>query len=220
MGYLRKYHSNTGFRDLLYNILLVFVFLFVVALSLIAPVKKEANITTKAEYIITLTWTEDSIDDIDMWLRDPLGYILFFRDQEKGFMHLDKDDLGSANDTIKMPDGTEVVININQEIVTIRGFIPGEWVLNIHMFRKWHDKPSEVKVKVEKLNPSVKTVIYKEYSMYTAWEEITVARFTMTANGEIIDMDDLPMSLIEGILYDSDSADFSYGGDNAEGTYY
>ena len=218
MGYLRKYHSNTGFRDLLFNTLLVFVFLFVIAFLLIAPVKKEANITTKAEYIITLTWTEDSLDDIDTWLRDPLGNIIFFRSPSKGFMHLDKDDLGAFNDTIRMPDGTEVVLNINQEIVTIRGFIPGEWVLNIHMFRKRHDEPSEVKVKVEKLNPLVTTVIYKEYSMDTKWEEITVARFTMTTAGEIIDMDDLPMSLIKGVLDNSDKANFAYSADG--GAFY
>ena len=210
MIYKKNYHSNTGFRDLLFNILLVFVFLFFISFVLIAPVQKEADISTKAEYIITLTWTEDSLDDIDMWLRDPLGNILFFRNQSKGFMHLDKDDLGAHNDTIRMPDGTDVTLNINQEIVTIRGFIPGEWVLNIHMFRKRYDEPSDVKVKVEKLNPSVKTVIYKEYSMDTAWEEITVARFTMAANGEIIDMDDLPMSLIESALDESDRINIPY----------
>lgn len=218
MSYLRNYHSNVGFRDLLFNTLLVFVFLFFTALLLIAPVKKEADITTKAEYIITLTWTEESTDDMDMWLRDPLGNILFFRNQSKGFMHLDKDDLGALNDTITMPDGTEVIININQEIVTIRGFIPGEWILNIHMYRKRYDKPSEVEVKVEKLNPSVKTVIYKEYSMDTAWEEITVARFIMAADGEIIDMDDLPKSLIQDILNDTDRETLSYSED-VEGWY-
>ncbi len=218
MSYKKNYHSNIGFRDLLFNILLVFVFLFFISFVLIAPVKKEANISTKAEYIITLTWDDDSLDDIDTWLEDPLENILFFRSQDKGFMHLDKDDLGAYNDTIVMPDGTVVLIKTNQEIVTIRGFIPGEWVLNIHMFRKRSDKPSGVSVKVEKLNPTVKTIIYKEYIMDTAWEEITVARFTMTTNGEIIDMDDLPKSLIKDVLDESDrrnaAAQWFDGGDD------
>lgn len=217
MGYLRRYHSNTGFRDLLFNTLLVFVFLFVISFLLIAPEKKEADISTKAEYVITLTWTDDSSDDIDVWLQDPIGNILFFRNQDEGFMHIDRDDLGSLNDTITMPNGIEVVVNENQEIVTIRGFIPGEWILNIHMFRKRYDKPSRVKVKMEKLNPTVTMTIFKEYSMNKKWEEITVARFTMTANGDIIDMDDVPRSLIKDILYESDREVPAY---STEGTYY
>ncbi len=217
MNYKKNYHSNTGFRDLLFNILLVFVFLFFISFVLIAPVKKEADISIKAEYIITLTWDDAINDDIDIWLADPIGNILFFRNQDNGFMHLDRDDLGESNDTIIMPDGSTTVIKLNQEIISIRGFISGEWILNIHMYRKIYSEPVQVSVKVEKLNPTVKTIVYKEYLMDIAWEEITVARLIMTANGEIIDMNDLPKSLIQSFLTESDRAsatgDYSNVGD-------
>lgn len=176
------------------------------AFLLMAPVKKKADITTKAEYIITLTWDDDSSDDIDLWIRDPIGNIIYFRDAKKGFMHIDRDDLGKSNDTIVMPNGVEVSIALNQEIATIRGFIPGEWIINIHMFRKWYEDSTNVVVKIEKLNPTVRTLIYKKYTMETHWEEITVARLTMTADGDIIDMEDeLPVSLVNEMLGESDA---------------
>ena len=36
-------------------------------------------------------------------------------------MYLDKDDLGYANDIVKNVDGTITKVNINREVVTIRG---------------------------------------------------------------------------------------------------
>jgi hypothetical protein len=54
-------------------------------------------------------------------------------------MYLDKDDLGYANDIVKNIDGTITKVNINREVVTIRGIIPGEYIINAHYYssRKW-----------------------------------------------------------------------------------
>ena len=49
-------------------------------------------------------------------------------------MHLDKDDLGVRNDTTVMADGSTTTIKINREVMTIRGIIPGEWVINAHYY--------------------------------------------------------------------------------------
>jgi len=206
MNKVRNYHSMTGFLDLLFLTLLGFVFLFMMAFMLITPEKKQADIKTKAEYVITLTWDKDSLDDIDLWLQDPIGNTLYFQAQDVGFMHLDRDDLGFSNDSIALPDGRIKSIKINQEIASIRGFITGEWVLNIHMYNKRdftnlsykHNKikPTNVEVKIEKLNP-YKLINYKTYIMKKHWEEITVVRFTMSAGGEIMSMSDLPKKLIK-----------------------
>jgi len=47
--------------------------------------------------------------------------------------------LGSANDIVKNVDGTITKVNINREVVTIRGIIPGEYIINAHYYsaRKW-----------------------------------------------------------------------------------
>ena len=49
-------------------------------------------------------------------------------------MHLDRDDLGDKNDKIYLPDGSMIKVPQNQELLTIRGIVPGEYVLNIHMY--------------------------------------------------------------------------------------
>ncbi len=79
----------------------------------------------------------------------------------------------------------------------IRGFIPGEWILNMHMYKKRDEGPTTVTVQIDKLNPKVTTILFKEIIMTEAWEEITVTRFEMTSQGDIIDLDDLPRRLVK-----------------------
>ena len=193
----RIYYNNTSFLDLLFNTLVGFVFLFIIAFLLINPSLKKADIKTKAEFVITVTWDDDSKDDVDTWLQDPAGNVLFFKQKEAGLAHLDRDDLGVINDTITLGDGRRVEYNHNQELATIRGFITGEWVLNIHMYNKRDLKPTQVEVRIDKLNPNVQTVFYKKIVMKAKWEEVTVTRFVMTHQGDIISWDDLPKKLLK-----------------------
>ena len=192
----KSYANKTPFLDLLFNTLLGFVLLFTMAFMMMNVEKQDANAKMKAEYLISITWQDKSADDVDVWLEDPHGNVLFFRNKEIPMAHLDRDDLGLINDTIILPNGHREVLERNQEIVTIRGFIPGEWILNIHMYRKNDPGPSTVEVKVDKINPKFTTIFRKKYTMATYWEEITVGRFTMSEDGKIMSMDELPKKLI------------------------
>ena len=192
----RIYYNNTSFLDLLFNTLVGFVFLFIIAFLLINPSIKKADIKTKAEFVITVTWSDNSQDDVDTWLQDPAGNVLHFRQRDVGLAHLDRDDLGKINDTLILDDGRRVEYPHNQELTTIRGFLTGEWVLNVHMYKKRDANPTLVEVRIDKLNPKVETVFYKKIVMKSRWEEITVTRFVMTNQGDIIDWDDLPKKLL------------------------
>jgi hypothetical protein len=183
--------------DLLFNTLVGFVFLFIIAFLLINPSLKKADIKTKAEFVITVTWSDYSQDDVDTWLQDPAGNVLHFRQRDVGLAHLDRDDLGKLNDTITLDDGRRVEYPHNQELTTIRGFLTGEWVLNVHMYNKRDANPILVEVRIDKLNPKVETVFYKKIVMKSRWEEITVTRFVMTNQGDIINWDDLPKTLVK-----------------------
>lgn len=209
---MKSYYNPTTFHDLLLNSLLGFVLLFTVAILLINPEAKKADIETKAEYVITVTWPEGYTSDVDTWLEDPAGNVIFFRNKEDGLMHLDRDDLGSEGDT-RVINGQRIVYPYNQEITTIRGFIPGEWVLNIHMYRKQDSGPVPVTVKIDKLNPKVQTVFVKVFDLNEQWQEKTVARFVMTADGDITEWSELPKELVSieqtsnQALYGSDYED-------------
>ena len=54
---------------------------------------KTGIIDPKAEYILTITWEDNSPDDIDVWVEDPEGQLVYFRAAEAGLLHLDRDDL-------------------------------------------------------------------------------------------------------------------------------
>ncbi|UCE55538.1 MAG: hypothetical protein JSV31_08865 [Desulfobacterales bacterium] len=201
----RIYYNNTSFLDLLFNTLVGFVLLFIIAFLLINPSIKKADIKTKAEFVITVTWNDNSQDDVDTWLQDPAGNVLHFRQKDVGLAHLDRDDLGKINDIITLDDGRRIEYTHNQELTTIRGFVTGEWVLNVHMYNKRDSNPTLVEVRIDKLNPKVQTLFYKKIVMKSKWEEVTVTRFVMTNQGDIISWDDLPKKLLKQASLQTDA---------------
>ena len=134
-----KYKSTIGFTDMLFNILVGFAFLFIIAFLLIKPEAKKEDFERRAEFVVVLEWDHDQPDDIDLYVQDPTKTKVHFRLPVTNFMYLDKDDLGYANDIVKNVDGTITKVNINREVVTIRGIIPGEYIINAHYYsaRKW-----------------------------------------------------------------------------------
>jgi hypothetical protein len=191
----RRYYNNTGFLDLLFNTLVGFVLLFIIAFLSINVQTKKADIETKAEYVISVTWDDNSADDVDTWLEDPAGNILFFKQKDIGLAHLDRDDLGKINDRI-VSQGKNIEYIYNQELTTIRGFIGGEWVLNLHMYNKRDTDPVTVTVRMDKLNPRVETLLLKEFKMNRTGQELTVTRFVMSEQGTILEWNDLPKNLL------------------------
>ncbi len=196
---IKRRHRDTSFIDLLFNLLVGMTCLFVLSFLLIAEQKKkdDSNLKTKAEYIITVVWPDGALDDVDTWLEDPRGQVLWYHKKDINSAHLDRDDLGRKTDTIIDAKGNEIEYPHNQEITTIRVPMEGEWVLNLHMYRKSGDTPILVEVKMDKLNPTVKTVFLQRIVMTKHWEEVTVARFQMSKMGEILTWDKLPKELAQ-----------------------
>lgn len=192
----KTYHNQTSFLDLLFNTLVGFVFLFVMAFLLINPITEKANIRSNAEFIVDMTWQTGNKNDVDIWLEDPVGNLLWFKAKDISLMHLDRDDLGHDSDNITLPDGSIISHEFNQEIVTIRGFIPGEWTLNIHFYLEKDKVRPIVSIQFSKLNPSVKLLLSKTITLTEVWQEETVARFTMDRQGGISNWDTLPKKLV------------------------
>jgi len=89
------------FYDMLFNMLIAFVFCFIIALLVMNPkANKSGDIPAKAEYIVTVSWPDNNPNDIDLWAQGPSGDIVWFRNREADLMYLDRDDRGSANNTI------------------------------------------------------------------------------------------------------------------------
>ena len=192
---IRRRRSELGFTDLLFNALLGFVVMFVIAFLLINPVAETGVVDNKAEFLITLTWPDGRREDVDLYVADPEGRLVWFRRREAGLMHLDRDDLGQSNDMIEVA-GKKIVNPVNQEIVSIRGIAPGEYVVNLHLYRDDRGKAVPAKVKVEKLNPRVKLVYYGDVTLNGHGDEKTAVRFSVTSTGDFRDVNRLAKAIV------------------------
>jgi hypothetical protein len=190
----RNYDAATSFLDLLFNTLLGFVALFALSFIMMNTEKSKKDIEAKAEFIIIVTWPDDYDDDVDTYVEDPEGNLIYYNSREKGLMHLDRDDIGQQNDTIKTSDG-EIKFKDNREIATLRNIVPGEYTVNIHMYRKNDVRATPVTIQIDKINP-YSIVTNKVLDLKSA-EEKTVIRFTVDANGNVAEVSNAGISLIE-----------------------
>lgn len=187
------------FYDMLFNMLIAFVFCFIVALLAMNPkALKAGDIPSKAEYIINVSWPDRNPNDIDTWVQDPGGNLVWYRAREAGLMHLDRDDRGLANDVILL-NGKEIVNPLNQEVVTLRGIEPGEFTVNLQYYETKDGQPVEATVTVIKVNPRADVVFYGNVSLARKGDEATAVRFTVLPDGQVTNVNTLPKKLVQNL---------------------
>ncbi|MEY2686601.1 MAG: hypothetical protein RL375_799 [Pseudomonadota bacterium] len=185
------------FYDMLFNMLIAFVFCFIIALLAMNPkALKAGDIPAKAEYIVTVSWPDMNANDIDTWVQDPAGNLVWFRAREAGLMHLDRDDRGLANDSIVV-NGKQIVNPLNQEVVTLRGIAMGEYTVNAHYYESKDGQPVEVTVSVVKVNPRAEVVYYGSVKLARKGDEATTVRFTVLPDGAVDNINTLPKTLVQ-----------------------
>ncbi len=181
----------------LFKMIQALTFFFILAVLFMNPVAKKGIIETKAEYLITVTWPDNNPDDVDVWVEDPTGALVWFRSRDAGLVHLDRDDRGMLNDTLDI-NGRQVVNPLNQEVVTIRGIVPGEFIVNVHYFATETGKPVKVTVRVDKVNPTLEVAYYDSVTLEQKGEEKTAVRFRLNEDGSISGINQIPKSLVMG----------------------
>ena len=184
------------FSVMLFKALQVVAFLFLLALLVMNPEAKQGKIDTKAEFIITMTWPDNHPDDIDLYVEDPLGNIVWYHTREAGFMVLDRDDRGGINNSI-MVNGKKIMSPIREETVSIRGIVAGEYTVNVQYYLAIQKTPVPVSVKVEKINPMVEVIHYDTILLDHAGQEKTAVRFRIADNGNVVDVNHREKSLIQ-----------------------
>jgi len=193
---------------MLFKALQVVAFLFFLALMAVSPEDKDGKIDAKAEFIITMDWPDNHPDDLDLYVQDPLGNIAWYRHREAGFLVLERDDRGGANDFI-IVNSKKISSPIREEIVTIRGIVPGEYTINVNHFAATTGQPVAVNVKVQKLNPHTMVVFDDHVMVDHTGDEKTACRFTLDAKGDVIDVNRRQKSVLETFRnMHSNGADF------------
>ena len=170
---------------------LVLLLFALVKLADFDPQHRPPTIDTYGVYAVTVAWAPASNDDVDTYVQDPQGEITDFTNPDAGLMHLEHDDLGSANDS-----KDAVVVNHNGERVVLRGALPGEYVVNVHMYAKNDPGPTRVEIGLYRLRGQDALVTHRAVTLNRAREEQTAFRFTLDAAGDVTDRNELPKELV------------------------
>lgn len=188
--------SFVPFTDILLNVLMGFSIMVFIAFSLIRPEMLTGDVEVKADYLITTTWPDNHPDDIDTYVQDPGGNIVWYHNPEAGLLSLERDDRGNFKDVVVI-NGERITNPLNQETVTMRGIIAGEYVVNVHHYVANGVDPVPVTVKVERINPELEIVYYGTVELDHRGDEETVVRFTLDEEGNWSDLNDRSKSLTQ-----------------------
>jgi len=184
------------FYDMLFNMLIAFVFCFIVALLAMNPkALKAGDVPSKAEYLINVAWPDHDPNDLDTWVQDPAGNLVWFRQREAGLMYLDRDDRGDANDAIVV-DGQRIASPFRQEVVTLRGIVPGEFTVNVQYYQSRNGQPVQATVSIIKVNPRAEVIFHGSVQLARPGDEATAARFTLRPDGSVVNVNTLPKTLV------------------------
>lgn len=179
-----KYANLLSFIDLLFNICLGFAAMFLLSLILISTVKNQTESLKKdVLYFIRIEWQGDLDTDIDMWLQDPTGDMIGYRDKQRPHMYLERDNLGNDYN-LKEPG------HVNEEIISVLKGIPGWYTLNLHWFdRRQDQRQPEITWQIISMKPSMNTAQTGMVQMKFKGQEITAVRFKLNKEGMIEQID-------------------------------
>jgi len=185
------------FTDMLFNVLLGFAIMVFLSFSLINPTATNGAVNLKGEFLITMNWPNDDPNDMDLYVEDPAGNVAWYWQKEAGLMNLDRDDRGDYRNTITV-NGQKIRSSLRQEMLSIRGIVPGEYVVNANLYQQRKPGMLPVSVKVEKLNPKASVIYYGTHEFDSQGQEQTFVRFTVDADGKVTDVQTGPFkSLIK-----------------------
>lgn len=160
--------------------MLGFSAMFLLSLAMITVEKSQTDTVKKqAEYFVRIEWQGNHDSDVDMWIQDPRGDIIGYKDKEHLNMYLERDNLG------KDPNLKEAG-HINEEIISILKVMPGWYTMNLHWFERRSDRSNpEVKWTIVKMKPSMQTVASGTVTLKQYGQEVTAVRFNINADSQL-----------------------------------
>jgi hypothetical protein len=211
-----RFKSDLAFLDMLFNMLMAFSFLFLVAFLLIKPHTEQADKTVKlkAEYVLTLTWPAEALDDVDLWLMTPDGEKIMYSQKEGSFVTLDRDDRGAYKD-VSVVDGQIVWVKDNREMMTIRAIVPGRYVVAAFMYttsngyvvpgtqtmvESTRQIPYEATIEMLRLNPTLSVVATGSVQFTRNRQEKVFFAFTVAPDGTVAVERDAKDTIVSGAI--------------------
>jgi len=161
---------------MLFNLLLTFIaiFFFTFLMVSVQTKKQEESVQNDNNILITMRWQEDC--DVDLWIQLPDGRRIWYSNRDEPPAHLDVD----VTTWRKYNQQTgEYTIKDNEEVVTIRGVLEGEYTVNAHLYNTRNCRgPVETTIMVQDVRN--RTVIYAGTKKVSVMErEVNFVKFTV-----------------------------------------
>lgn len=230
---LNKADADFGPTNLMMNILKGVLILFFIAISSIAQQKPtDANFQKKAEAAIIMRWPDSLPCDEDIYVQNPSGSVVYWSNKSASGMNIDRDDYGMRDEMVTLPDGSKVINNENVEYWTLRAIVPGEYIVNVHLYgcsdtEMYLDpeirngtkspipgdqpeiKPFDVSVTLYQYNPLMKMIGQPVViTMHKIWEEKQAFRFKISYDGGSVPQYEIEnTTLFKSLVKVSKSAD-------------
>jgi hypothetical protein len=174
--------SDTVFRDVIMLALVGFVAMVILMLPFIHPPGAKANteITPPGNVMVEIRWPDDIDADVDLWVQGPGDRPVGYSNKGGRVFNLLRDDLGKRNDAT----------GLNYENSYSRGIVPGEYTVNLHLYRD-SDRifPVPVTVVTSVNRPKeqhTRQLLASRVMLNHEGEETTVYRFQLTAAGDLV----------------------------------
>ena len=145
-------------------------------------------------YEVVLTWDGNSEDDLDLYVQSASGHVVSFNNREGGegsLISLNHDALGKSRNNSLQTNLEGKVVGFNEEIVAFRGATEGQNVVNVHVYKKNDEKPTEATIILVRIKP-FKEIVKKVRVLSKTGDEKTAFRFKTDKNGEVIEINELP----------------------------
>jgi hypothetical protein len=174
--------GGTVFRDVIMLALVGFVAMVILLLPFIQPpgTDAQADVVPPGNVVVEARWPDEIDADVDLWVQAPGDVPVGYSNKGGAAFNLLRDDLGHR------ADATEV----NYETAYSRGILPGEYTVNLHLFRN-ESGVSPIRVVVVtsvKAEPDEPTeqLLKSEVLLVREDEEVTAYRFRLTEAGELV----------------------------------
>jgi hypothetical protein len=174
--------GGTVFRDVVMLALVGFVALVVMLLPHLNPpgAKTADDMTPPGNVIVEVRWPDEIDADVDLWVQAPGDVPVGYSNKGGAVFNLLRDDLGKRAD----------VTGLNYETSYSRGVLPGEYAVNLHLYRnpsKVYPVPVTVVTSVKRgANETARQLLASKVLLVREGEEVTVYRFGLSEAGALV----------------------------------
>ncbi len=189
---LEEDDSDTVYRDVIFLALAGFIAIVILLLPhLNPPAKAEEEAPSPGNVIVEIRWPDDFNTDVDLWVEAPGDVPVGYSNKGGLVFNLLRDDLGLHAD----------YSGLNYEVSYSRGIPPGDYTVNLHLYRDLSGRlpvPVTIVVSVKKSpGKAAKQVLATQMKLAIEGEEVTAFRFSLDEEGRLVkgSVHDLPRPL-------------------------